>query len=552
MLSICASQVLKIRPIPMLKSFVSWMFHPKAPLPPLVLNLVDESRPRSVSDCVDTDELKCYECLRTMDYELNKNKNPIRYPGTCEWFLKHPKYQTWLHESNSVWLWVTADPGCGKSVLSRFLVDEFMRLKSSQSHSVCYFFFKDDSDLTKSATQALCSILHQLFSDKPALLRKYAIDEFKKNGSKLPTLFEVLWRIFISAITDPEAGQVVCIFDALDECEESTRTPFVQKLAEFYNPSKLAAYLKLIITSRPNSQIYTSFWCPEWDLQSIRLMGENEAELEDISAEIKLVIEARVKHFKTRRKSAYHIEDDAHVVIQTALDEIQNRTYLWVALIFPELEKKANWPKLKLLEIIKTIPSTVDSAYERILSQSSNVELAKKLLNIVIAAKRPLTLSEMNVALFIDDTITSEAELESVLVPQNSFKSMVKDLCGLFITVLDSKIYLIHQTAKEFLLQPEETKLRPVNHVSSRPRIWKNSVCLSTAANVLGKACLQYLLLEELEQCTITLKHKVQSFRTLWRNLTMFTSYSIMLYSIGETTSEKLHFSFRPNFLNLR
>jgi ankyrin repeat domain-containing protein 50 len=66
-------------------------------------------------------------------------------------------------------LWVSADPGCGKSVLAKYLVDEI--LPSTNTRIACYFFFKDDFEDQKSIAGALCCILYQIFRQQPVGLR---------------------------------------------------------------------------------------------------------------------------------------------------------------------------------------------------------------------------------------------------------------------------------------------------------------------------------------------------------------------------------------------
>lgn len=63
-------------------------------------------------------------------------------------------------EAGSPLLLLTAYPGCGKSVLSRYLIETI--LPKSKDRTVCYFFLKDDFKHRKSATGALCTMLHQL------------------------------------------------------------------------------------------------------------------------------------------------------------------------------------------------------------------------------------------------------------------------------------------------------------------------------------------------------------------------------------------------------
>jgi ankyrin repeat domain-containing protein 50 len=453
------------------------------------------------------EESRCYESLRTTDYEFNKDKNPDRVPGTCEWFLQHLRYRKWLDEQASAWLWVTADPGCGKSVLSKFLIDDYKSTKSMDT-SICYFFFKDDSEENKSATHALCALLHQLFSQNNALLA-HAIPEFNRNRDKLPQLFDTLWSIFITATADPRAGCVICILDALDECAESTRLPLIRKLAGFYSNPNATARLKFIVTSRPNTPIGDAFWRHGQDPASIQLMGENETEMEAISVEIDLVIKEKVKQFNGLRRRR-GVNDDAHVAIQEQLDNIDNRTYLWVSLIFPELEKNAGTPKNKLLKVIKTIPSTVDEAYERILAQSSDIDLAKKLLHIVVVAVRPLTLLEMNRALSIEVDGDNRSQDYHELEEETSFRTTVRELCGLFVSIKDRKVYLIHQTAKEFLV-PGTVAVQPVTCGDSCPTIWKHSLQPGESNLVLAKICISYLLFDAFERDPLVKEQVVYS-----------------------------------------
>ncbi|RKK27473.1 hypothetical protein BFJ66_g15428 [Fusarium oxysporum f. sp. cepae] len=110
--------------------------------------------------------------------------------------------------------------------------------------------------------------------------------------------------------------------------------------------------------------------------------------------------------------------------------------------------------KTKIREATSSLPRTVDDAYERILAKSSNPEEAKKLLHIIIAAARPLTLAEMDLALALRQSHRSYRDVDDR--PQERFGRYIRDLCGLFVTITDSKIYLLYQTAKEFLVPKDD------------------------------------------------------------------------------------------------
>jgi hypothetical protein len=177
------------------------------------------------------------QCFRTSEYESHLTRNPKREPGTLAWFLRHEQYQHWRQGQESRLLWVSADPGCGKSVLSRFLVEEELcSVKSQESlhTTVCFFFFKDDNDEQKNASAALCALLHQVLSQRKSLVR-HAMPAFEANGKKLREMFHILWNILIAAAADPDCGNVVCIIDALDECEELSRGPFLESLVRFFS-----------------------------------------------------------------------------------------------------------------------------------------------------------------------------------------------------------------------------------------------------------------------------------------------------------------------------
>lgn len=114
---------------------------------------------------------ECHRLFKISEYESQKNINPDRAAGTCRWALEHPRFREWYDNLYDDLLWISADPGCGKSVLSKSLIDR--DLSKSQVHTVCYFFFKDNKSQDVLAI-ALCALIHQLFSSKPELV-SYAI-----------------------------------------------------------------------------------------------------------------------------------------------------------------------------------------------------------------------------------------------------------------------------------------------------------------------------------------------------------------------------------------
>jgi ankyrin repeat domain-containing protein 50 len=345
--------------------------------------------------------------------------------------------------------------------------------------------------------RALCALLHQLFSRKPRLL-KYAIPDFRSNGTELPKLFSKLWGILEGAAADLEAGEIICILDALDECKESDRLMLIDILRQFYgygvSTRKEKTALKFLITSRPYFDIERRFKQLTKDIPTIRLAGEDETA--SISQEIDIVIKAKVQNIA----SDLGLKDSVSACLEEDLLQITHRTYLWLKLIIDVIYKRLEvTTKIELRQVIRTIPATVDDAYEEILKHSPDISRARKLLHIVVSADRPLTLKEMNVALAIKNESRSREDLD--LKQEGDFKTTVTNLCGLFVTVFDSKVYLIHQTAKEFLVKNDSVQPLSLG-------LWKHSLEPMESNLILAEICIWYLLFTVFESHPLTIAYK--------------------------------------------
>ncbi|RYP67000.1 hypothetical protein DL771_007496 [Monosporascus sp. 5C6A] len=420
------------------------------------------------------------------DYEGYKNINPQRVAGTCEWFFNDDRFRKWRDSSASSLLWVSAGPGCGKSVLSRALIDERRLSTNLTTSTVCHFFFKDGDERRMYSTSALCAILHQLFTQDPTgNLIGHALPSHKNYGKNLAQNFSELWRILVECARSSDIGEIVCIFDAFDECEKKSRDGLINKLKDFYcqppHPPHSSSKLKFLITSRPYDDLETYF---ENFLTTNYLRFDGDDKSADTGREINLVIDVRVNEI-ARNFTA----DDRHK-ISARLKTLENRTYLWLYLIFDTIEENlSGYGKRSSIEkLLCDIPSKVSEAYEKILSKSQNEVQTDRLLRIILAAVQPLTLDEANFALTLalqEERFTSHAALQSDLWPSN-FGSIVKNLCGLFINVYDSKLSFIHQTAREFLTNPQ------------RQGKWEGRLNMPMSHSTMSLVCLHYLLLPDL------------------------------------------------------
>jgi len=393
-------------------------------------------------------------------------------------------------------LWVSADPGCGKSVLARHLVDSV--LPTPESRTVCYFFFKDGFQDQKRVVDALRCILHQLFTKRPALLSEAILRQFETGGETAKSSFHELWQILTQAAEDRNASEIICLLDAIDECEDQG-SQLTAELCKFYGHGGTAqnSKLKFLLTSRPYDGISRGFQPLNVSgLPVIHLSGETGDEMEAISQEIGVFIEARVKDIGGRRR----LTPDQQRDLLKQLKRVPNRTYLWVHLTLDLVERAILFNKT-MPEIVSQLPKTVNKAYDTILSKSSDPELAVLILHIVTATARPLTLGEMRLALILQGSRQHDGpDPGSYSGPdpdrESAFGEEVRDICGLFVTVINSRIYLLHQTAREFLVQNPEKTLPPDDGESLR---WRYSLQPQKSHHILAEVCTRYLLFENFE-----------------------------------------------------
>jgi len=403
-----------------------------------------------------------------------------RASGTCEWILRHQSYRRWLSlPQKASFLWLSGYPGCGKSTLASFLIDELRRGGDGDGEFpgtpvCCYFFFKDDDDQRRSADRAMCTILHQLFTANPQLIR-HALAQSQK-GERFSENFPALWNILLDASNDPQCGDVLCILDGMDECEEASQVELIESIEKWYTIAAGPRSLKFVVTSRPSRTIEKHFF----SFPKIRLKAEVEATRKDIAALVRSRIGEDVAKFRG-------LDDSARTEIEDKLVRNAQGNFLYVDLVLRLIEDTCARDSAEALRtVLDKPPMNLDAVYEKILSLSPNASDTWRLLHIILAAKSPLTLEELNTAFVIKP---SNRIADIRLLPDIS--QMIRQLCSHFVRIIDSRVYLVHQTAKDFLCHPVAT-ISPAQTQSQ----WKHSFHPVESHRILTLVCVSLLELE--------------------------------------------------------
>ena len=371
-------------------------------------------------------------------------------------------------------LWVSADPGCGKSVLTSYLVDT--QTTDSTRATVCYFFFKDDNDQQRRSNYAIAAILHQIYTSQPGLI-KHALKMHQPKGGFVATSFSKLWKIFIETVEDENARDIICLIDALDECQAASCEEFMAALVTFMSTSSKQrsrpSNLKVLVTSRPENSIKRGFQ----NLPEIRLRGEDETD--SISRDVAMLVQANIDQLQNAGLPAGLLAN-----LQQQLIEGADRTFLWVALII-QLLKDASESGASQNQLDAIIRSRdIDEVYNRLLQRSAAPLKAKSMLQIVLVATSPLSLEELSVATAVNWKHMTIEDLEGDII--HPFDNYIRTLCSNFLRIVQGKVYLVHQTARQFLLKPHPSKTSRSGPGTGLPGVG--------SGRNLGRAALEDLL----------------------------------------------------------
>jgi hypothetical protein len=184
------------------------------------------------------------------------------------------------------------------------------------------------------------------------------------------------------------------------------------------------------------------------------------------------------------------LSPELHHRVEQQLLQMEHRTYLWLHLAIDDIRTTFKDSLRPAEDLITLIPPSVNTAYEKILCRvpAGLMDRVKKVLEIIVAARRPLTIQEMAMALGIATSSGSQTTKQAGLDPIG-LDGKLRRWCGLFVFTNNSKIYLIHQTAREFLIEKK---------ISNNPTsaYWNS---LTDAEDQMANICLRYLLMEDSE-----------------------------------------------------
>lgn len=422
------------------------------------------------------------------DYQM---RIPPPAKGTCQWILGHPRFVSWLEKAENALLWLTGHPGCGKTILSFFLAKQLSTPSSPGSRSsknVCVYFCDDKIGKQKDANNILIGLIFQLVRRHQSLAR-HVRKVYQMHGHNIVRSFTALWTLFKDMATDPRSGPTIIIIDALDECREDTRRALLNAIKLFIRGLErptppVGQHVKFVLTSRPLAEVERAIFDG---------VLEHRIHIDDVRSshdgDLQIYIRQRLDEISAQRQ--FH--NEMRQSLEALLYSKSGQTFLWVHMVLTDLESSPLLSNNDLKAFIQRIPPSLEMTYARFISEipEEQLEAASRLLKLILGSTRPLHLDEINIAFSINaDQHRTADELKQDC--QAGMHSTLTSILGQLVRISDSKVSLVHQSAKEFLLQTDRAggKDKLLHPAFSAIRE-------EDCALILATACISYLLLDD-------------------------------------------------------
>ncbi|ORY58727.1 NACHT domain-containing protein [Pseudomassariella vexata] len=349
--------------------------------------------------------------------------------GSYRWILQHADFVRWRNDPQSHLLWIKGDPGKGKTMLLCGIIEELEKeLKLNTEAKIISFFFCQATDSRiNNATAVLRGLIYQLVEQQESLI-SHVRKKYDSAGRQLfedPNARVALSEILSNILQDPDLQSTYLIIDALDECE----THLSQLLNLIRDTSSLSR-VKWILSSRNRPDI-------DKELGPTGSRARLSLELKENAEQVSRAVEIYISYCISKLEAVQYdqsLQDQVrHIMRRKA-----NGTFLWVALVVEELRKVESWDVLAVLD---EMPLGLEELYRRMIQQIQQLErkqpdFCRSVLSTVVTTYRPLHLGELAV---LSD------------LPQNVSIAKITDMCGSFLTRRDDIVYIVHQSARDFL-----------------------------------------------------------------------------------------------------
>ncbi|KAF2846472.1 hypothetical protein T440DRAFT_471752 [Plenodomus tracheiphilus IPT5] len=383
------------------------------------------------------------DSLRFEQIDARQMTIKTAHAKTCRWLLKSEQYLNWLDTAkvseHHGFLWIKGKAGTGKSTLMKFALVNAR--KTMKNHILLSFFFNArGEDMEKSTIGTYRSLLLQLLELLPAL--QGVFDSLGRSSSSFSADYqwnaESLKTLLEQAIRALGDSSVVCLIDALDECEEEQ----VRDMVQFFEHMG-----DLAVSNSIRFQVcFSSRHYPHITIRNgLELVLEGQ---EGHSQDITNYVETELKIGKSKVAQQVRAE----------LQEKASGIFMWVVLVVGILNKESDCGQvLTLRRKLQEIPSDLHKLFRDILTRDThNKDRLVLCIQWILFAKQPLSPEQLYHAILSGVDLEVVAEWDPEEITKSVVKRFILDSSKGLAEVTASKeqrVQFIHESVRDFLLK---------------------------------------------------------------------------------------------------
>jgi ankyrin repeat protein/energy-coupling factor transporter ATP-binding protein EcfA2 len=490
--------------------------------------------------------------------ETREQNVAVAYHATHEWMLNSTQYSEWKGLPGQRLL-IKGKAGCGKSTLMKhFFKNEISDARSHPTKRVvCGFFFNGrGGPMEKTVKGMLRTILHQMVFQNPTAYRRlshfhHAMKQAcaSRDRSVVDWTGESLTKMFEAVMQSPNFPVLIFI-DALDEGDGFSPAEVFALLETLTGP-KSDGYrpaVSVCLSSRPDN-----FVNHRKKLTTVDLADFNGEYIETYTTNQLYTIAKDCADFRYQQLATELVPQ----ILRRA-----DGVFLWVRLVVDEISvamECGESPRYISAQLFAT-PTHLWDHFGKMLRKVKNHHLSdmQRLLQILLAAERPLTVEELAHVLLLSApdpprTLQEVWDVKSAERACHDMRKRIQLCCGGLVEVVETNRYLevyhdrlgyeltsqvqfIHQSVKDYLNDSQIQN--DLGEILGPPGLEGNG------HQLLLTACIRYLQLPEVEiaqAASVNLQRPIAGYgkaeweefwpklQTLWTKMT--NQCPLLLYS---------------------
>ena len=188
-------------------------------------------------------------------------------PDSMEWFMKSVEVDSWLSSHETQFLWHSGARGSGKTKSSWYIVRHYLEQRAAFQPRLVYYFHPENDEAPDATNRPhnptsyhiTLSIIAQLLSGNDDLVQHIPPDVQHQLlaccQTTDPSQEEVLWRTIRVLVKNMTESNLIVIVDGVDRLPSDQRAYFLQSIRDLWIAEKSRSTLKVLISSRPYSDI---------------------------------------------------------------------------------------------------------------------------------------------------------------------------------------------------------------------------------------------------------------------------------------------------------